>query len=121
MVTILPFVADPVLYRNPPNHILPLYNTDKQAYISQCLTVCFTKESNCVCHHQWMCISQENKQSTEGDVRCFLMMELGLEVLLAWHSKSFEFLSRVVALTRHSDLSVIWTLKVKNNRTDKFP
>jgi len=68
-----------------------------------------------------MCISQENKQSTEGDVRCFQMMELGLEVFLAWHSnKSFEFLSRVVALTRCSDLSVISTLKVENNRPDKL-
>jgi len=49
------------------------------------------------------------------------MMELGLEVFLAWHSnKSFEFLSRVVALTRCSDLSVISTLKVENNRPDKL-
>jgi hypothetical protein len=48
------------------------------------------------------------------------MMELGLEVLLDWHSKSFEFLSRVSAFTRHSDLSVILTMKVKNNRTDKL-
>jgi len=36
MVTILPFIADPLLYRNPPNYFLPLYKTDKQAYISQC-------------------------------------------------------------------------------------
>lgn len=67
-----------------------------------------------------MCISQENKQSTEGDDRCFQMLELRLEVLLAWHSESFEFLFKVVALTRCSDLSVIPTLKVNNNRTDKL-
>jgi len=49
MVTILPFVADPVLYRNPPNHILPLYNIDKQAYISQCSTDSFFHKGNKLC------------------------------------------------------------------------